>query len=71
MYRRIFLFILLTTGSLSTWSQTLRLTEEGRLDVNGNLQYFRDSTDTLALQDVRSKAIYADSFGSLTQHWLR
>ena len=54
MHLRIFLFLVLTTGYLSSFSQTISLIKTGKVDVNGQLLYFRDDTNTRTLDEVRS-----------------
>lgn len=53
MYKKIFLLITFITGSLSSSAQTLTLTENGRVDVNGQLGYRRDATQKLTLAEVQ------------------
>ena len=78
MLLRIFLFLVLTTGYLSSFSQTISLIKTGKVDVNGQLLYFRDDTNTRTLDEVRSipfsqrKATASPNIGfDRSAHWFK
>jgi signal transduction histidine kinase len=78
MYRRIFLIVAFITGWLTSFAQILELSEPGRIDVNGQLSYFRDATQSLTLDDVRSTEFsrplskYSPNLGfDRAAHWFK
>src|SRR5688572_7006206 len=77
MHRRTLLFVFFITGCLSASGQ-LQLAEPGRIDVNGQLSYLRDATQTLTLTDIRSKEFipphskYSPNIGfDRAAHWFK
>jgi signal transduction histidine kinase len=71
------LSILFFVSSLS-FGQTLTLTEEGYVEVQGQLSYYRDSTKALTIADVRDKEFISlksdesPNFGfDPAAHWFR
>ena len=79
MYRAIFLSILLITGCLCAYSQNaLQLTDMGKISVNGQLSYLRDSLGSLsfdAVQDMEFapyQSKYSPNIGfDRAPHWFK
>ncbi|MBL7859080.1 MAG: sensor histidine kinase [Cyclobacteriaceae bacterium] len=53
MQCRIVLLLIFLTSTYASLAQPITLTGSGRVDVNGNLTYYRDATQTLSLEEVR------------------
>ena len=56
MTNRILLTIAFITGSLYSGAQPVLLNSAGKVNVNGQLSYWRDETSTLTLNDVKNKS---------------
>lgn len=77
MYR-IVLFVILITACLSSFAQPVALTESGKVDVNGQLSYWRDAAQTLTLEDVKNMPFaalsskYSPNIGfDRAAHWFK
>ena len=75
---RILLVVAILGSSLTSLAQAIFLTESGRVDVNGTLFYYRDSTQALTLEDIKSKTFsasatrYAPNIGfDRAAHWFK
>lgn len=79
MLKRIFLVIFLITGCLSAYAQTaLKLTDMGKIGVNGQLSYLRDSSQALTFDAVKDLAfvqypsLYSPNIGfDRSAHWFK
>jgi signal transduction histidine kinase len=77
--RMIILFILLITGCLpATSQQQIHLTDGGKIDVNGQLSYLRDTSRALTFDDVRTMSFqppsskYSPNIGfDRSAHWFK
>ncbi len=77
MYR-ILLLVSLITGSLPSSAQTLQLTDVGKIQVNGQLGYLRDDSQSLTADDVKNMTFtsvdteYAPNLGfDRAAHWFK
>ncbi|WP_276367491.1 sensor histidine kinase [Chryseolinea sp. H1M3-3] len=77
MYR-ILLFVSFITGSLLSSAQTLQLTDIGKIQVNGQLGYLRDDSQSLTTDDVKNMTFmsintkYAPNLGfDRAAHWFK
>lgn len=76
--RILLLFVALVTGLLSASAQTLYLTEDGKVEVNGQLSYLRDTTQTLTFEAIKnlsfkpSQSKYSPNIGfDRSVHWFK
>lgn len=77
MYR-IFLSFCVLTCCLSSSAQILDLTQGGKIEVNGQLRYLRDTTQTLTIENVRNMSFappssnYSPNIGfDRAAHWFK
>jgi two-component system, sensor histidine kinase LadS len=78
-YRRIFLSILFITGCLPAYTQPqLYLPDWGKVEVNGQLSYLRDTSQILTFDDVRTMSFtephseYSPNIGfDRSAHWFK
>lgn len=78
MHSRILLFFVFITVSLSVTAQPVELSGFGRVELNGQLSYLRDVTQTLTLEDVRNASFvsghskYPPNIGfDRAAHWFK
>lgn len=79
MHRWVFLVVCLTTVCLPSFSQTsLQLTNMGKIIVNGQLSYLRDSAGSLSFDEVKEKTFspyaskYSPNIGfDRSPHWFK
>ncbi len=78
MVRKVFLVCALVTGSLASFSQTIFLNGNGRVDVNGTLGYWRDSTSAVLFEALPESqfrpyhSTYSPNIGfDRSAHWFK
>jgi len=78
MVKKIFWVCALVTGSLASFSQTIFLNGNGRVDVNGKLCYWRDSTAAVQFEALPDRQFrpyhskYSPNIGfDRSAHWFK